>query len=160
MRTEKFLNGAGTLTLFARIALVSIAPALASNSRRYWSPCVTPNDIYGPKVRYGLGIPWLYVPPEQLASFLLGLALHIRCLYNAALTMGEYMKKWLFALVCASTFLLAQNAVAAVQFTRFAHCGEGLVTAHTCECHAINSRIWHYCHAGYYCHTFDGSCRK
>ena len=116
--------------------------------------------IYGPKVRYGLGIPWLYVPPEQLASFLLGLALHIRCLYNAALTMGEYMKKWLFALVCASTFLLAQNAVAAVQFTRFAHCGEGLVTAHTCECHASNSRIWHYCHAGYYCHTFDGSCRK
>jgi hypothetical protein len=30
----------------------------------------------------------------------------------------------------------------------------------TCECHASNSSVWHYCHAGYYCHTFDGSCRK
>jgi len=70
------------------------------------------------------------------------------------------MKKWFFALVCASAFLLGQNALAAVRFKRFAHCGDGLVTVKTCECHASNSRIWHYCHAGYYCHTFDGSCRK
>lgn len=70
------------------------------------------------------------------------------------------MKKWFFALVCASTFLLAQNALAAVTFKRFAHCGDGLVTVKTCECHANNSRVWHYCHAGYYCHTYDGSCRK
>jgi hypothetical protein len=53
-----------------------------------------------------------------------------------------------------------QNALAAVKFKRFAHCGDGLVTVKTCECHASNSRVWHYCHAGYYCHTFDGSCRK
>ena len=74
--------------------------------------------------------------------------------------MGECMKKWFIALVCASTLLLAQNALAAIVFKRFAHCGDGLVTVKTCECHASNSRIWHYCHAGYYCHTFDGSCRK
>jgi len=70
------------------------------------------------------------------------------------------MKKWLFAFVCASTFLLTQNTLAAIRFKRFAHCGDGLVTMKTCECHASNSRVWHYCHAGYYCHTFDGSCRK
>jgi hypothetical protein len=73
---------------------------------------------------------------------------------------GECMKKWFIALVCASTFLLAQNALAAFTFKRFADCGDGLVTVKTCECHASNSRVWHYCHAGYYCHTFDGSCRK
>jgi len=38
------------------------------------------------------------------------------------------MKKWFIALVCASTFLLAQNALAAIQFKRFAHCGDGLLT--------------------------------
>ena len=75
-------------------------------------------------------------------------------------TWGNGMKKWFIALVCASTFPLAQNALAAVKFKRFAHCDEGLVSVKTCECHASNSRIWHYCHAGYYCHTFDGSCRK
>jgi hypothetical protein len=74
--------------------------------------------------------------------------------------MRECMKKWLIALVCASAFLPAQNALAAIKFKRFAHCGDGLVTVKTCECHASNSRVWHYCHAGYYCHTFDGSCRK
>ena len=73
---------------------------------------------------------------------------------------GEYMKKWFLAFVCASTLLFGQNALAAVKFKRFAHCGDGLVTVKTCECHASNSRVWHYCHAGYYCHTFDGSCRK
>jgi len=25
---------------------------------------------------------------------------------------------------------------------------------------ANNWRVWHYCHAGEYCRTFDGSCRK
>jgi hypothetical protein len=58
------------------------------------------------------------------------------------------MKKWFIAFVCASTFLLAQDAPAAIKFKRFAHCGDGLVTVKTCECHAINSRIWHFCHAG------------
>jgi hypothetical protein len=58
------------------------------------------------------------------------------------------MKKWFIAFVCASTFLLAQNALAAIQFKRFAHRDDGLVTVKTCECHASNSRIWHYCHAG------------
>jgi hypothetical protein len=70
------------------------------------------------------------------------------------------MKKVFFALVCVSAFLLAQDALAAIQFKRFPHCADGLVTVKTCECHASNSRIWHYCHAGNYCHTFDGSCRK
>jgi hypothetical protein len=65
-------------------------------------------------------------------------------------------------IVFASLFscLLASDAFAAVKFKRFAHCGEGLVTVKTCECHAANSRIWHFCHAGEYCHTFDGSCHK
>jgi hypothetical protein len=73
---------------------------------------------------------------------------------------GERMKILFIALACASTFLGAQNAFAAIKFKRFAHCGDGPVTVHTCECHASNSRVWHYCHAGYYCHTFDGTCRK
>jgi hypothetical protein len=42
------------------------------------------------------------------------------------------MKKCFIALVCASTFLLAQNALAAIQFKRFAHCVDGLVTVKTC----------------------------
>jgi len=46
------------------------------------------------------------------------------------------MKKWFIALMCASTFLLAQNALAAIVFKRFAHCDDGLVTVKTCECHA------------------------
>ena len=45
--------------------------------------------------------------------------------------MGECMKKWFIALVCASTFLFAQDALAAIQFKRFAHCGDGLVTVKT-----------------------------
>jgi hypothetical protein len=36
------------------------------------------------------------------------------------------MKKWFFALVCASSFLLAQDALAAVKFKRFAHCATAL----------------------------------
>jgi hypothetical protein len=70
------------------------------------------------------------------------------------------MKKCFLALASASILLLAQDARAAIVFKRFPHCGNGLVTVKTCECHASNSRIWHYCHAGYYCHTYDGSCRK
>jgi phosphatidylserine/phosphatidylglycerophosphate/cardiolipin synthase-like enzyme len=52
--------------------------------------------------------------------------------------------------------ILATDAFAAVKFKRFPHCGEGLVTVKTCECHAINSRIWHFCHAGEYCRRIDG----
>jgi hypothetical protein len=55
------------------------------------------------------------------------------------------MKKWFIALVCAFTFLLAQNALAAIVFKRFPHCGDGLVTVKTCECHASNSRILDLC---------------
>jgi hypothetical protein len=70
------------------------------------------------------------------------------------------MKTRLVVLTLVFNCLLAQNAFAAVKFSQFPHCGEGLVTAKTCECHASNSRLWHFCHAGEYCHTFDGSCRK
>ena len=69
------------------------------------------------------------------------------------------MKQWVIALVCASTFLLAQDAFAAIKFKRFSHCGEGLVTL-DCECHTSNSSIWHLCRTGHYCHKADGSCRK
>jgi hypothetical protein len=50
------------------------------------------------------------------------------------------MKQWVIALVCASTFLLAQDAFAAIKFKRFSRCGEGLVTL-DCECHTSNSSI-------------------
>jgi hypothetical protein len=71
-----------------------------------------------------------------------------------------HVKKRYIVLVLAFSCLLAQDALAAVKFKRFARCGEGLVTVKTCECHATHSRIWHFCHAGEYCHTFDGSCHK
>jgi hypothetical protein len=67
------------------------------------------------------------------------------------------MKKSLIVLSCVFTCVLAQDALAAIKFKRFAHCPEGLVSAKTCECHATNSRHWH---AGEYCHTFDGTCSK
>jgi hypothetical protein len=51
------------------------------------------------------------------------------------------MMKWIVAVMCVFTCLLAQSAFAAVKFKRFPHCGEGLVTVKTCECHASNSRI-------------------
>jgi hypothetical protein len=70
------------------------------------------------------------------------------------------VKKLFIAVVLLSNCLLTPDAFAAIKFKRFPHCGEGLVTVKTCECHASNSRIWHFCHAGEYCHTFDGSCRK
>jgi hypothetical protein len=70
------------------------------------------------------------------------------------------MKKSIIVLSCVFTCLLAQDALAAFKFKRFAHCPDGLVSAKTCECPASNSRHWHFCHAGQYCHTFDGSCSK
>jgi hypothetical protein len=72
---------------------------------------------------------------------------------------GEMHETVGIALVCASTFLLAHNAFAAIKFKRFGHCGEGFVTV-DCECHTNYSGVWHFCRAGYYCHKADGSCRK
>ena len=69
------------------------------------------------------------------------------------------VKKLFIALALMFSCLLASDAFAAVTFKRFQHCGKGLVTVKTCECHARHSRIWHYCHAGEYCQT-DGSCHK
>jgi hypothetical protein len=70
------------------------------------------------------------------------------------------MKKFVIAVACVVTFAMSQGASAAIQFKRFPHCPDGLVSAKTCECHATNSRHWHYCHAGQYCHTYDGTCSK
>jgi hypothetical protein len=70
------------------------------------------------------------------------------------------VKKPLIALALVFGCVLATDAFAAVRFKRFPHCGEGLVTLKTCECHASTSRAWHYCHAGEYCRTLDGSCHK
>jgi hypothetical protein len=70
------------------------------------------------------------------------------------------VKTLVIAFALAFSCLLAQDASAAVKFKRFVRCGEGPVTVKTCECHAANSRIWHFCHAGEYCHTFDGTCHK
>jgi hypothetical protein len=69
------------------------------------------------------------------------------------------MRKSIVVLSLLFAGLLSQDASAAVKFKRFPHCPEGLVSAKTCECHAVNSRIWHFCHAGEYCHS-DGSCHK
>ena len=63
-------------------------------------------------------------------------------------------------LVTLFTYLLAEDASAAIQFKRFQHCPDGLVSAKTCECRARTSRHWHFCHAGQYCHTLDGTCTK
>src|SRR3974390_2093463 len=56
------------LALAARALLPSSGRALVANTLYYWSPCVSPTDVYGPAIRYGLGIPWLYVPPEPMAE--------------------------------------------------------------------------------------------
>jgi hypothetical protein len=70
------------------------------------------------------------------------------------------VKKIIVALLCcAGLCLSAQGASAAIKFKRFAHCADGLVTEHTCECHKEGSTHFHYCHKGNYCHTVDGSCR-
>jgi hypothetical protein len=70
------------------------------------------------------------------------------------------MKKSMVIVACLFTCLLAQHAFAAIQFKRFQHCLDGLVSAKTCECRASNSRHWQFCHAGQYCHTLDGICTK
>ena len=54
--------------LAASTLLPSSGRAFVDNTRYYWSPCVSPTDVYGPAIRYGLGIPWLYVPPEPMAE--------------------------------------------------------------------------------------------
>jgi len=70
------------------------------------------------------------------------------------------MRKLIAVLSCVVVCLAAQEASAAVKYKRFQHCSDGLVTVKICECHAGKSTQYHYCHAGEYCHTFDGSCRK
>jgi hypothetical protein len=70
------------------------------------------------------------------------------------------MTRAVFIFACVGVCLLAGEASAAVKFKRFSHCNEGLVTEKTCECRKEGSRHFHYCHAGQYCHIFDGSCRQ
>jgi len=70
------------------------------------------------------------------------------------------MKKSIAVLSCLVVCLAAQEALAAVKYKRFPHCADGVVTVKTCECHAGKSAPYRYCHAGQYCHTFDGSCRN
>jgi len=75
--------------------------------------------------------------------------------------MGKIMKKFAVVLACVFTCLLAQDASAAIKFKRFTSCPDGLVSKKTCECHAgPRSNRFEYCHAGQYCHTFTGECRK
>ena len=70
------------------------------------------------------------------------------------------MKKAVFILGFIATCALSQPANAAVKFKRFAHCGDGLVSAKVCECHKAGTSLFHYCHAGEYCHTFEDVCRS
>ena len=70
------------------------------------------------------------------------------------------MKKAIVILAYAAACLLAQDVSAAVKYKRFAHCGDGLVTAKTCECHKTGSHQFQYCPAGHYCHSLDGTCRQ
>ena len=75
------------------------------------------------------------------------------------------MKKSIVVLSCvilsaAFTGLMAQDASAAFKFKRFEHCPDGLVSVKTCECRSTSSRHFEFCHAGLYCHTFDGTCHK
>jgi hypothetical protein len=60
---------------------------------------------------------------------------------------------------CIGVGLPVQDASAAIVFKRFPHCGDGLVTEKTCECHKAGTTRFYYCHKGYYCHTYDGTCR-
>lgn len=73
---------------------------------------------------------------------------------------AKSMKRTLTAICCAAMCLLAEDASAAVKYKRFVHCADGLVAERTCECHKEGSRHFHYCHAGQYCHAFDGSCHQ
>ena len=70
------------------------------------------------------------------------------------------MRTLFILLTCAFTCVAAEQALSAIQFKRFPHCPEGLVTKKTCECHAGTSRRFHYCHAGYQCDTSAGKCSK
>ncbi len=84
---------------------------------------------------------------------------------NGSKGLGTTMKKSIVIaacvfLSCAFACLQVQDASAAIKFKRFPPCGDGLVTAKTCECQKAGSRSFHYCHAGLYCHTFDGTCHK
>jgi hypothetical protein len=71
---------------------------------------------------------------------------------------GEEMRKLTIVLACGFTCLLAQASLAAGKFKRFPRCTEGPVMMDTCECHAGTTGRFHYCHAGHFCHTFDGTC--
>jgi hypothetical protein len=73
---------------------------------------------------------------------------------------AKSMKRAIFVFCCVGACLLAAQASAAFKFKRFPHCAEGLVTEKTCECRQEGSRHFHYCHAGQYCHTFDGICHQ
>src|SRR5262249_21195508 len=64
------------------------------------------------------------------------------------------------ALICVCTCLAAEESSAAITFKRFPHCPQGLVSKATCECHRGSSGRFHYCHAGYYCDTEHGQCKK
>jgi hypothetical protein len=68
------------------------------------------------------------------------------------------MKRAIFIFACVGMCLLTGGASAAVKYKRFPHRADGLVTEKTCECRREGLRHFHYCHAGQYCHTFDGSC--
>lgn len=68
------------------------------------------------------------------------------------------MKKATVVLACFLVCSFAQGASAAIKYKRFPHCPQGPVTMKTCECHAGTSGRYHFCHAGQYCHAFDGTC--
>ena len=71
------------------------------------------------------------------------------------------VKKGIFAtLICTIACLATQESSAAIRFKRFPHCPEGLVSKKTCECHRGASGRFHYCHAGYYCDSVHGQCKK
>jgi hypothetical protein len=79
---------------------------------------------------------------------------------NVSIGPRTIMRGAILVILCTATCLLAQNASAAIKFKRFPHCGDGLVTVKTCECHTATSRHFEYCHAGQYCHTAYGGCRS
>ena len=78
---------------------------------------------------------------------------------KAVLTQRQIMRKSIFVLSLVLAYFLAQDAFAAVKYKRFPHCGQGLVSAKTCECHIGTTGHYHFCHAGHYRHS-DGMCRQ
>jgi hypothetical protein len=66
----------------------------------------------------------------------------------------------LFIVLLSLCFLVTEPAFAAIKFKRFPHCRQGLVSVKTCECHAGTSGRYHFCHAGNFCDTDTGKCRK